>query len=95
MQHGRLIDQRDGVDYGQETILPSLDNLLHKAGSSSFEPQSVLLLTTLAPCESDDPGDAQEWNLFDTYLNTDNTEESLYDRHSLSGMLQHWEQDVV
>ena len=105
MRRGRLLDKRDGVeDEEQEAMPPSLENLLYKAGSSTFEPQSVpgmsgheyfLLSHQLAPYESDGPGDAQEWNLFDSYMNVGDDEESLYDRGSLSEMLQHWKRDVV
>jgi len=47
-----------------------------------------LLYKELAPCESDGPGDAQEWNLFDLYLNVDDNEESLYDRPNPSDMFR-------
>jgi hypothetical protein len=54
-----------------------------------------LLYKELAPCESDGPRDAQEWNLFGSYLNVEDNEESLYDRRDLSDMLEHWKRDVV
>jgi len=68
VRRGRLLDERDGVEQEQEAMPPGLDNLLYRAGSSTFEPQSVpeisgheyfLLYKELAPCESDGPGDAQ------------------------------------
>ena len=104
VRRGRILDERDGFEQEQEAMPPGLDNLLRKAGSSTFESQSIprmsqhecfLLKKDLAPYESDGPGDAQEWNLFDSYLNVENTEESLYDRHSLSRMLERWRHDVV
>lgn len=101
---GRLLDKRDGVEQEPEAIPFGLDNLLYRAGSSTFEPQSLpdisrheyfLLSTELAPFESDGPGDTQEWNLFDSYLNVDGSEESSNDRHNLSDVLAHWKRDVV
>lgn len=68
MRRGTLLDKRDGIeDEEQEAMPPSLENLLYKAGSSIFEPQSVLgmsgyeyflLFHQLAPYESDGLGDA-------------------------------------
>ena len=102
VQRGEWIDRRDGVEI--EPINPAFNNLLRRAGSSTFTYQEVPgigrhelfnLLTSLAPFESDGPGDTQEWNLFVSYLNADDNEESLYERHNLSVMLQRWENDQV
>jgi len=51
------------------------------------------LLVTLAPYESNGPDDTEEWNLFDTYL--DSTVKAFNDPHDLSTMLQRWHEDVV
>jgi hypothetical protein len=97
---GRWIDKRDGVVV--EELAPAIDNILRRAGSSNYKPQSVpgmsgheyfLLSHTLAPFESDGPEDNQEWNLFDSYLSTN--EENLHERHNLSNMLQRWQNDQV
>lgn len=83
---------------------PAFNDLLRMAGSSNYIHQSVdgmsrherfLLVHTLAPFESDGPGDREEWNLFVSYLNADGKEESLYQRHNLSEMLQRWEHNKV
>ena len=40
-----------------------------------------------SPFESGGPGESQEsqeWKFFSTYLNTENDEDSLYERHGLS-----------
>ena len=50
------------------------------------EHEYFLLYKELAPCASDGAGDAQEWNLFSSYLNVDDNEESLFDRYSLSNL---------
>ena len=100
VQRVNWIDKRYGI--AQESMDPAFDNLLRRAGSSTFTNESLkdisrqeefLLLQTLAPFESDGPGDTQEWNLFDSYLNAN--DENLYERHDLSNMLQRWQHDVV
>ena len=96
------MDQRDGVT--QPPINPDLDNLLRKAGSSAASSKIVpgmtrheyfLLAYTLAPFESDGPSDVQEWNLFEAYLGKQGEASILEDKHSLSKILEHWEQDSV
>lgn len=100
VERGKWIDKHDGVE--QERMEPAFDNLLRRAGSSTFMSQRVpgmeddeyiLLSHSLAPVESDGPGDTQEWNLFNSYLNCN--EESLYERHNLSNMLQRWHNDLA
>ena len=103
VQRGKWIDEQKGED--QEPMDPAFNNLLQKAGSSSYVPvtrQSIpgmdiheylLLSDTLAPFESDGQDDKEEWNLFETYLNDDKA--SLEDRHDLSNMLLAWKVDKV
>lgn len=102
ISRGKWIDKQQGVE--QEPIDPVLENLLQRAGSSTFTHQPIpdlnkdvefLLLHTLAAFESDSPGDIQEWNLFDSYLNRDDAEDGVYERYSLSNMLQCWKRDMV
>jgi hypothetical protein len=102
IRRGKWIDERDGVE--QEPLDPAIDNLFRLAGSSAFSYQEIpdinwhekfLLLHTLQPFESDGPEDTEEWNLFDSYLNAQDDEESLKERHNLSSILQRWEYDVV
>jgi hypothetical protein len=57
--------------------------------------EKFLLLYTLPPFESDGPDDAQDWNLFDTYLDRNDGKEGLYERHSLSKLLQRWQHAMV
>ena len=103
-QRGVWIDERDGAEAEKATLNPAFENLLQRAGSSTFTFQSVPDLTTheyrllsesLAPFESDGPDDTQEWNLFESYLNAHDAKESLYERHNLSNMLNRWKHDVV
>jgi hypothetical protein len=97
------MDTRDGVKI--EPLEPDLEDLLSKAGSSSYQPKKVDGVpraeflnhyTTLAPNESDGVDDQEEWNLFEQYLamTFDNVED-LNDPHSLSDMLAQWEMDKV
>lgn len=37
----RLLDERDGVEKEQDAMPPGFNDLLHKAGSSTFKPQSI------------------------------------------------------
>lgn len=55
---------------------PDFSALLQRAGSATYEAKTPKnmdrreyynLLSTLAPFESDGPGDTNEWNLFDRY----------------------------
>ncbi|KAL2822262.1 hypothetical protein BDW59DRAFT_149627 [Aspergillus cavernicola] len=105
--HGKWIDKRDGVydESGDgEHVHADFFALLRKAGSSEYKQPTKAatglpgneyynLLVTLAPYESDGPGDTEEWNLFDTYL--DSTVKALDNPHDLSTMLQHWYDDVA
>jgi hypothetical protein len=104
--HGKWIDKRDGVcDESEEEkrVYADFLALLRKAGSSKYKqhmkptglPHDKYhnLLVTLAPYESDGPDDTEEWNLFDTYL--DSTVKAFNDPHDLSTMLQRWHEDVV
>ncbi|CAP91151.1 hypothetical protein E8E15_000361 [Penicillium rubens] len=104
--HGKWIDKRDGVcDESEEEkrVYADFLALLRKAGSSKYKqhmkptglPHDKYhnLLVTLAPYESDGPDDTEEWNLFDTYL--DSTVKAFNDPHDLSTMLQRWHEDVA
>ncbi|CEL09490.1 hypothetical protein ASPCAL12626 [Aspergillus calidoustus] len=104
--HGRWIDKRDGVcDESEEEKRVHADflALLRNAGSSKYmqlmKPAGLPLdeynnlLVTLAPYESDGPDDTEEWNLFDTYL--DSTVKAFNNPHALSTMLQRWHDDVT
>jgi hypothetical protein len=101
---GKLIDERDGVESKDDSNAAFTD-LLYKAGSSKYVPQEIpdvdsyeydLLMTTLAPIESDGPEDTEEWNLFDEYLVVqDDDQTDLNNRHSLSQTLSQWELHVV
>ncbi|KKK15096.1 hypothetical protein AOCH_005601 [Aspergillus ochraceoroseus] len=101
---GMWIDKRDGVyDERAYYIDEGFDDLLHKAGSSTYIPRGrpagldlyehYALSQLLAPNESDGPQDQQEWNLFAHYL--DFTVKTLSNPHELSMMLQRWEDDVT
>jgi hypothetical protein len=71
-----------------------------KAGSSNvnipyvagLDPHEYFLqTTTLAPIESDGPGDDNEWNLYENFLDiSDGDIEQLHDRHRLSRTLRMW-----
>jgi hypothetical protein len=98
VRRGKKLDDRDGVDQGEE-IAPAFDKLLRRAGSSTYQYEAVpgmsqhedfLLRTTLAPIESAGEGDTQEWNLFDEFIDEKEEEEGLLARHSLSKMLDLW-----
>jgi hypothetical protein len=98
VRRGKKIDDRDGVDQG-EPIAPAFGRLLCRAGSSTYQYEPVpgmsrhedyLLRYTLAPIESAGEGDTQEWNLFDEFIDDEENEEGLLDRHSLSKMLGLW-----
>ncbi|KAJ5865867.1 hypothetical protein N7534_000420 [Penicillium rubens] len=104
--HGKWIDKRDGVcDESEEEkhVYADFLALLHNAGSSKYK-QLIMptglphdkyynLLVTLAPYESNGPDDTEEWNLFDTYL--DSTVKAFNNPHDLSTMLQRWHEDVL
>ncbi|BCR88962.1 uncharacterized protein ACHE_50160A [Aspergillus chevalieri] len=101
---GRWIDKRDGVyDESKDRLSTDFDALLRKAGSAGYQNQEMpqcmewfeynILSSHLAPYESDGPGDSEEWNLFAAYL--DKTPEALGKPHTLSTMLQHWENDLA
>jgi hypothetical protein len=98
VRRGKKIDDRDGVDQG-EAMAPAFDRLLRRAGSSTYQYEAVpgmsqhedfLLRYRLAPIESAGEGDTQEWNLFDEFIDDEENEEGLLDRHSLSKMLDLW-----
>lgn len=104
VQRGAWIDESEGKEVESlEEFMPNLYELLQNAGSSKFKaPRSIpgmamheyiLLITTLAPYESDGPEDTDEWNLFDTFLSKD--QESWRDPHDLSKMLTMWEKYAV
>lgn len=96
-----LVCAREGMVL--ETVVPELAEMLYTAGSSGFNHSLVvpdvpatearLLQDSLAPYESDGPGDTNEWNLFDAYM--DKHPSSLDDSHSLSTMLSLWDTDEV
>lgn len=97
-----LICDREGVE--PMSLDVAFRYTLLRAGSATFAARPVpgmrqydhfLLTGWLAPIESDGPGDAQEWNLFDEYLGVNDNVESLNERHSLSGMLHRWKYDSV
>jgi hypothetical protein len=99
----RLVWRKSGLPI--PPIDPVLDELLHRAGSATYEPKRPALVseaeffrlsTRLAPIESDGPGDHDEWNLFTNYLPLEfgHTDE-LDERHSLSEMLDYWAMDCV
>lgn len=102
---GKLIDKRDGVESETMDSHSAFGDLLRKSGSAKYVPTKIpgmstfeylLLTTTLAPFESDGPEDSDEWNLFEEYLAvTDDHEEDLKNRHSLSDTLEAWSRDVV
>ncbi|POS88086.1 hypothetical protein EPUL_000330 [Erysiphe pulchra] len=82
-----------------------LDDLMHNAGSSRFKPyglvpgmqrqQYFLFLKSLAPWESDGPGDTQEWNLFDTFLGQEESDRTrIQPNVNLSAVLEKWEKWV-
>ncbi|RKF62642.1 hypothetical protein OnM2_032059 [Erysiphe neolycopersici] len=82
-----------------------LDDLMHNAGSSRFKPyglvpgmqrhQYFLFLNSLAPWESDGPGDTQEWNLFDTFLGQEESNNvRIQPSVNLSAVLEKWEKWV-
>ncbi|KAL2864808.1 uncharacterized protein BJX67DRAFT_373627 [Aspergillus lucknowensis] len=102
---GRWIDKRDGVPdepEDEKRVHADFVALLRKAGSSEYKQRTIptglpldeyhYLAGPLAPFESDGPDDKEEWNLFDTYL--DSTVNALDNLHGLSTMLQHWSDDV-
>jgi hypothetical protein len=104
--HGKWIDKRDGVydeSEDEKRVHADFFALLRKAGSSEYKQlmkptglsfdEYYNLLGPLAPYESDGPHDTEEWNLFDTYL--DSTVKALDNPHDLSTMLQRWHDDVV
>ncbi|KAH1545494.1 hypothetical protein KXX57_004575 [Aspergillus fumigatus] len=103
--HGKWIDKRDGVydeSEDEKRVHADFFALLRKAGSSEYKQlmkptglsfdEYYNLLGPLAPYESDGPHDTEEWNLFDTYL--DSTVKALDNPHDLSTMLQRWHDDV-
>ncbi|KAL5337526.1 Alpha/Beta hydrolase protein [Aspergillus crustosus] len=104
--YGKWFDKRNGVydeSAEEEHVHADFLALLRKAGSSEYK-QSMKptglshneyynLLVNLAPYESDGPNDMEEWNLFDTYL--DSTVKALDNPHDLSTMLQRWHDDVT
>lgn len=82
-----------------------VDDLMHNAGSSRFKPyglvpgmqrhQYFLFLNSLAPWESDGPGDTQEWNLFDTFLGQEEPDRSrIQPSVNLSAVIEKWEKWV-
>ncbi|GKZ16648.1 hypothetical protein AbraIFM66951_000116 [Aspergillus brasiliensis] len=101
---GKWMDMRDGV-YDEESnrLSEDFEALLRKAGSAEYpnlsQPEGMTyfeyhnLRYHFAPYESDGPGDTEEWNLFTTYL--DSTAEALDKPHSLSTMLQRYQNDAV
>lgn len=99
----RLIRKRNGAE--SIVIDPAFKDLLLKSGSSKYEPKQTpwttrfeyeLLTSILAPIESDGPEDSEEFNLFEEYLTvSDDHEEDLSNRCSLSNMLEAWRIDVV
>jgi hypothetical protein len=104
--NGKWIDKRDGVcdeSEKEKRVHADFLALLRNAGSSKYKqlvkPAGLPLdeynnlLVTLAPYESDGPDDTEEWNLFDTYL--DSTVKAFNNPHALSTMLQRWHDDVV
>lgn len=101
-RRGKWIDEQDGVK--EEKKSPAWENLMERAGSSTFTFQMIPGLTSdaqlllghsLAPFESDGEGDTTEWNLFDSYLDAQDDEESHYEKHNLSSILQRWKHDEV
>ncbi|KAA8651081.1 hypothetical protein EYZ11_010183 [Aspergillus tanneri] len=101
--HGKWMDKRNAVYDKSDRLSADFEALLCKAGSAEYRnlarPEGMLLikyknlLTYLAPYESDGPGDSQEWNLFAIYL--DSTPEALDNPHTLSIMLQRWQNDAA
>ena len=98
------IDESEGKKLDSlEKDLPEFNDLLQRPGSSKFtasgptpgmtQHEYGLLLTTLAPFESDGPENTEEWNLFDTFLSKD--KESWHDPHDLGKMLKMWEISAV
>ncbi|KAK6810757.1 hypothetical protein RU639_013521 [Aspergillus parasiticus] len=100
---GKWMDKRDGVYDESDRLSEEFEALLRKAGSAEYpnlaRPEGMSffeyqnLLSHLAPYESDGSGDTEEWNLFTAYL--DSTAEALDKPHSLSTMLQHWQNDAA
>ncbi|KAL3472604.1 hypothetical protein BJX99DRAFT_272841 [Aspergillus californicus] len=105
---GRWIDKRDGAPVESEQkggfgALAPLFEILRNAGSSKYkEPtertglpldEYYNLRCILAPYESDGPGDTDEWNLFQVYL--DSTMKALDNPHDLSSMLGRWYYDAT
>ncbi|GAW17932.1 hypothetical protein ANO14919_074010 [Xylariales sp. No.14919] len=98
---GRLTNERDGLDNEPGDL--DLVQLVYKAGSASFtakRPEGIEdmeylnLLRSLAPIESDGPGDTDEWNLIEEYspLGFDDLDD-LKQTDSLSSMLEKWRFD--
>ena len=98
-QRGRWIDKRKLGDAD-----PALNSLLRNEGLPNAEPQSVTSMSQhegifldpmLAPFERSGPEDTEEWNLFSSYLHSDNDDFLLYKRHHLSTILQRWQSERV
>ncbi|KUJ18896.1 uncharacterized protein LY89DRAFT_696307 [Mollisia scopiformis] len=92
---GKLVDKRDGVGIadpeGDDKVTYLMD-LINKAGSSSYKPKMPSGMSTFY----DGPDDSEEWNLFQEYLAvSEEHDESLDNRHSLSQTLDAWRFDVT
>lgn len=94
---GRLINERDGLDHTPDN--PDLVQIIYKAGSASFTPKRPgglddlecdRLLGSLAPIESDGPGDTDEWNLIEECSLGFDDLDDLKQTDSLSLMLKKW-----
>jgi hypothetical protein len=99
VQRGAWIDESEGEEVESlKESMPEFYELLQNSGSRKCKTSGpiagmamheyLLLITTLAPYESDGPGGTDEWNLFDTFLSQDRG--SWHDPHDLSKMLTKW-----
>ncbi len=57
--------------------------------------ENAVMKDSLGPNESGQPGEEDDWNILQAYLNAEEGRESLDDRHRLSKVLGGWANDVV
>ncbi|KAF3919809.1 hypothetical protein ABW20_dc0109497 [Dactylellina cionopaga] len=102
IQRGRWMDIRDGKEPDVRDDNDPWIKLRHYAGSAHHEikmPANMnprhyfTLAVTLAPWESDGPDDTNEWNLYTEFLKED-TADCLNNRHSLSELIESWDDCV-